>query len=91
MAAWQWSFVICGLFAVLLSVAVFFLLPDWPDSPPSFRQFLTPEEGAFMVARLPPGASRSTDSNFDWAAIKKDCKGGLVCECLGNQTPVAAS
>ncbi|RSH80782.1 hypothetical protein EHS25_007118 [Saitozyma podzolica] len=78
MAAWQWSFVICGLFAVLLSVAVFFLLPDWPDSPPSFRQFLTPEEGAFMVARLPPGASRSTDSNFDWAAIKKDCKGGLV-------------
>ncbi|KAK4689567.1 hypothetical protein P7C73_g526, partial [Tremellales sp. Uapishka_1] len=78
MAGWQWSFVITGILGLFLAVVVFFCLPDWPDSPPSRRQFLTPEEGAFMVARLPPNSSRSSDSNFDWRMIKKDLSGALL-------------
>lgn len=82
MAGWQWAYVITGLIGFVLATVVFFCLPDWPDSPPSRRQFLSPEEGAFMVARLPPNASKSTDKNFDWQAIKADLKDGLLCECL---------
>lgn len=82
MAGWQWAFVITGLLGLALAVLVFFCLPDWPDSPPSRRQFLSPDEAAFMVARLPPNASKIGDKNFDWQAIKADLKDGLLCEYL---------
>ena len=81
MAGWQWAFVITGLLGLVLATVVFFCLPDWPDSPPSRRQFLSADEAAFMVARLPPNASKSTDKNFDWQAIKRDLSGGLICKC----------
>jgi hypothetical protein len=82
MAGWQFCYVIFGLIGIVLGVAIYFFLPDWPDSPPSRRQFLTPEEAAFMAARLPPNSSRSSDANIEWAVIKRDLKGGLVCEFL---------
>lgn len=80
MAGWQWCFVIFGCFGFVLGIAIYFFLPDWPDSPPSRRQFLTPEEGAFMTARMPPNASKSSDENIEWNVIKRDLRGGLVCE-----------
>ncbi|KAK8845274.1 hypothetical protein IAR55_005987 [Kwoniella newhampshirensis] len=74
MMGWQWAFVIPGIIGLFLAAWTYFNHPDWPDSPPSRRQFLTEQEGAFMVSRLPPNASKSTDSNFDWAAVKADLK-----------------
>lgn len=53
----------------MLAAALFFLQPDYPDSPASFRQFLTEEEGRLMTDRLPPSAPRSTDKVFDGAAM----------------------
>lgn len=79
-AGWRWCFIICGLLGLIVSALIFFLLPDWPDSPPSRRQFLSQEEGAFMASRLPPGAASSHDLNFDWLAIKEELKSPLLCE-----------
>ncbi|RSH85119.1 uncharacterized protein EHS24_006712 [Apiotrichum porosum] len=75
---WQWVFVIVGLIGLVESVLVYFWYPDFPDSPPSRRQFLTQEEGAFLVARLPPNSARSSDSNFDWSAIRCELKSPLL-------------
>ncbi|WWC71968.1 uncharacterized protein I206_105927 [Kwoniella pini CBS 10737] len=75
---WRWAYLICGLIGLLLSVWLFFFFPDFPDSPSSRRQFLTQEEGKFLVARLPPNAARSTDANFDWQAIKRELKSPLL-------------
>lgn len=55
---------------VFLAAAIYFLLPDYPDSAPSFRQFLTPEEGAFLVSRLPPNAARQSDETFSWKEFR---------------------
>ncbi|RSH84130.1 uncharacterized protein EHS24_005633 [Apiotrichum porosum] len=75
---WRWAFLIVGLIGLFESVLVWFWYPDFPDSPPSRRQFLTPEEGAFLVARLPPNSARSSDSNFDWAAVRRELKSPLL-------------
>ncbi|WVQ67112.1 uncharacterized protein L199_005307 [Kwoniella botswanensis] len=78
LASWRWAYIICGLIGIVESVWLFFYFPDFPDSPPSRRQFLTPEEGAFLVARLPPNAARSSDKNFDWPAIRRELKSPLL-------------
>lgn len=78
MAAWQWVYVIIGLFGLFIAALIYLFLPDFPDSPPSSRQFLTPEEGSFLVARLPPHQARSGDLNFDWPTIKKEIRSPLL-------------
>ncbi|ORY22849.1 MFS general substrate transporter [Naematelia encephala] len=77
LAAWQWSYLVVGLLGLPFTVWIYFSYPDFPDSPPSRRQFLTHEEGAFMVARLPPNSARSSDLNVDWAAIRRELRSPL--------------
>jgi hypothetical protein len=71
--------VIIGLIGFIDAILVYFFLPDYPDSPPSRRQFLTAEEGAFLVARLPPNSSRSSDADFDWRAVRRELKTPQLC------------
>jgi MFS transporter, ACS family, tartrate transporter len=59
LAGWQWLFLVEGLPALALSVAVLFLLPDSPAKAP----WLTPEEKAWFARamaadRQAPGVSR---------------------------------
>lgn len=83
LAGWQWAFIITGCLGLVFSSVIFMFLPDWPDSPQTrFRSVLTEEEGRFMVARLPPTTSRSSDENFDWAAIRRELRSPLLCELL---------
>ncbi|EIM81962.1 MFS general substrate transporter [Stereum hirsutum FP-91666 SS1] len=90
LSGWQWAFVIEGILGVFICAAIYMFLPDYPDSPPSFRQFLTPEEGAFLVSRLPPNAARQSDETFSWkefwAALKDPLTWGFGMMMLFEQT-----
>lgn len=79
MAGWQWAFVLTGILGFIAAGLIFFLLPDWPNSPQTRRSIFSVDEGEFMVARLPPTTSRSTDANFDWHAIGRELRTPLLC------------
>ena len=79
LSGWQWAYLIIGLIGFIDAILVYLLLPDFPDSPPSRRQFLTRDQGAFLVARLPPSSSRSTDADFDWRAIRRELRTPQLC------------
>ncbi len=62
----------------MLTAFIFLFLPDYPDSPQGRRQFLTLEEGKFIVDRLPPNSPRQSDANFNWADVRAACKDPLT-------------
>ncbi|KAK4688127.1 hypothetical protein P7C73_g1988, partial [Tremellales sp. Uapishka_1] len=76
LSGWQWAFIILGLLGMPLCAALWFTHPDYPDQ--SKRQWFTPEEQAYLVARLPPNAARSTDPNFSWKDVKAAFKDPLT-------------
>jgi len=47
-AGWRWIFILEGLFTVLLSFSVWYILPDSPGR----AKFLTPDEREFVIGRL---------------------------------------
>jgi hypothetical protein len=59
-----------------LCAAIWFLHPDYPDQ--SKVKWFTEEEGAYLAARLPPNAARSSDKNFSWAEVKEAFKDPLT-------------
>ncbi|KJY01576.1 MFS transporter like protein, partial [Zymoseptoria brevis] len=72
LSGWQWLFILEGIPSVLVGVAVFKYLPDWPQT----AHWLTPSERAFAVKRLGPYAPSMNDKHFD-AKVAKDtlCNG----------------
>ncbi|KAI1310479.1 major facilitator superfamily domain-containing protein [Xylaria venustula] len=77
---WRWIFILEGIATVLIAVAAFFLLYDFPET----ATFLTEEERAFVIFRLKyQGHSEDTEENcvqvsqaeefewkYVWAAFK---------------------
>ncbi|KXS17912.1 MFS general substrate transporter [Gonapodya prolifera JEL478] len=61
--AWQWVFIIEGIPAVILGVAAFFLLLEFPHSPTTY---LTPEEQDIAIRRMPAHAPSMNDKTFVW-------------------------
>lgn len=51
---WRWIFILEGILTVLVAIASFWLLPDYPDT----AKFLTPRERKFVIWRL------KTDNNY---------------------------
>ncbi len=51
---WRWIFILEGLLTVIVAVAAYFLMPDYPDT----AKFLTPREREFVQWRL------DHDNNF---------------------------
>ncbi|KAK0192494.1 MFS general substrate transporter [Armillaria mellea] len=78
LSGWQWAFIIVGCLGFVLTAFIFLFLPDYPDSPQGRRQFLTLEEGKFIVDRLPPNSPRQSDANFNWADVRAACKDPLT-------------
>ncbi|KAK0482181.1 MFS general substrate transporter [Armillaria novae-zelandiae] len=78
LSGWQWAFIIVGCLGFVLTAFIFLFLPDYPDSPQGRRQFLTQEEGKFIVDRLPPNSPRQSDANFNWADVRAACKDPLT-------------
>lgn len=67
LAGWQWLFLLEGIPSVLVGVAVWFGLPDYPQT----AGWLTPHERAFAVKRLGPYAPSMADKHWD-ADVAKD-------------------
>ncbi|GAB7352008.1 hypothetical protein MBLNU459_g2526t2 [Dothideomycetes sp. NU459] len=54
-AGWRWIFILEGALTCVVSFAFFFLLPDFPEE----SKWLTPEEKAYVAARLRADQGRS--------------------------------
>ncbi|KAH9904428.1 putative pantothenate transporter [Xylariomycetidae sp. FL2044] len=70
LSGWQWLFLIEGIATILLSVIVWFLLPDFPRT----ASWLTEKEKAFVQARLPRNAPRAAEQNFKFSEILSSLK-----------------
>ncbi|KFY43506.1 hypothetical protein V494_01944 [Pseudogymnoascus sp. VKM F-4513 (FW-928)] len=66
LSAWRWLFIIEGIPSVLSSVAVFFYLPDYPET----VKWLTVEERALAVERLRVDGSHGHSEGLTWAVAK---------------------
>jgi MFS family permease len=63
---WQWIFILEGLPTVLLTIVVFFFLPDFPSTAP----FLNAEEKDLAVRRLLIDAGPATETAFSWRQFR---------------------
>jgi hypothetical protein len=68
LSAWQWVYLLEGLFTIVFSFVVYFVLPDYPKSPRS-NTWLTPREQEYLDARLSENAPRTDDSNFTQSEV----------------------
>lgn len=66
MSAWRWLFILEGLPSMLSAVAVWFLLPDYPEE----ASWLSAEEKALAVRRLATEGSKGNAKSLDWATAK---------------------
>lgn len=71
---WRWIFILEGIATVVVALASFFLLHDFPET----AKFLTEEERAFVVFRLkfqgqePLGGSRVAQAEeFKWKYVRQ--------------------
>ena len=76
---WAWIFIIEGLATVLVGVASFWMVQDFPDN----AKFLTPDDKARVLRRLKADKQSSAEHEsfrmeYFWAAVK-DPKTWLSC------------
>ncbi|KAK3356486.1 MFS transporter [Lasiosphaeria hispida] len=64
LSAWQWVYLLEGIFTILFAAVVYLVLPDYPKSPRS-ASWLTPREQEYLDRRLSENAPRTGDSSFD--------------------------
>ncbi|KAI1185563.1 major facilitator superfamily domain-containing protein [Nemania serpens] len=70
LSGWQWLFLVEAIATILVGIAIWFLLPDFPET----ASWLTDKEKAFIQARLPQNAPRSAEQDFNlgeiWSSLK---------------------
>jgi hypothetical protein len=66
LSAWRWLFLLEGLPSILSAVAVFFFLPDYPES----AKWLSPEEKQLAASRLSVEGSHGHSASMTWAEAK---------------------
>lgn len=67
LSGWKWLFIWTGLPAVILGVAVWLWMPNYPQD----CTFLDEEERAFAIARMGPFAPSADDKHFDKSVAKQ--------------------
>ncbi|KAI1450599.1 putative pantothenate transporter [Annulohypoxylon stygium] len=70
LSGWQWLFLVEAIATILLGIAVWFLLPDFPQT----ASWLTDKEKAFIQARLPSNAPRAAEQDFKLSEIVSSLK-----------------
>ncbi|KAI2464571.1 putative pantothenate transporter [Annulohypoxylon bovei var. microspora] len=70
LSGWQWLFLVEAIATIILGVAVWFLLPDFPQT----SSWLTDKEKAFIQARLPANAPRAAEQDFKLGEIISSLK-----------------
>ncbi|KAG0310547.1 hypothetical protein BGZ99_000307 [Dissophora globulifera] len=63
---WQWIFILEGLPTVLLTIVVYFFLPDFPAA----ARFLNKEEKDLAIRRLVIDAGPATQTEFSWKQFR---------------------
>ncbi|KAH8600035.1 MFS transporter-like protein [Bisporella sp. PMI_857] len=66
-SGWRWLLILEGIPSCLSSIAVYFFLPDYPDTAP----WLTAEEKALAASRLITEGSHNHGENLTWKEAKK--------------------
>ncbi|KAK9416442.1 putative Major facilitator superfamily (MFS) profile domain-containing protein [Seiridium unicorne] len=70
LSGWQWLMLTEAILTLVVGVAIWFLLPDFPET----AKWLSEKEKAFIQARLPPNAPRAREQHFDWREIVASLK-----------------
>ncbi|KAJ5950057.1 hypothetical protein N7454_001641 [Penicillium verhagenii] len=65
LSGWQWLFLTEGIATVIFGVAIWFLLPDFPET----AKWLTDREKKFIQARLPSNSPRASEKNFKFREV----------------------
>jgi hypothetical protein len=66
LSAWRWLFILEGLPSLLSAIAVFFLLPDYPET----SSWLTAADKALAADRLRLEGSQGQSEHMTWADAK---------------------
>jgi MFS family permease len=66
-AGWRWIFILEGIFTVIVAIAAYWIVPDWPET----AKFLKPEERELLIARLAMDVEGANMSHFDKTAAKR--------------------
>jgi len=88
LSAWQWVYLLEGIFTSLFGLVVWFVLPDYPKSPRS-QSWLTAREQAFLEVRLSENAPLSDDAAFSKSEVVTALRDPrtyafMACQCLLN-------
>ncbi|ETS75197.1 hypothetical protein PFICI_13681 [Pestalotiopsis fici W106-1] len=70
LSGWQWLMLVEAIATIILGSAIWFLLPDFPET----ASWLSEKEKAFIQARLPPNAPRAKEQHFKWREIVESLK-----------------
>ena len=66
LSAWRWLFILEGLPSLLSAIAVFFLLPDYPET----TSWLTEQDKKLAADRLRLEGSHGESEHMTWADAK---------------------
>ncbi|KAF9045108.1 major facilitator superfamily domain-containing protein [Panaeolus papilionaceus] len=66
LAGWRWIFIIEALITILLSAAIYFFIPEFPDR----NRFLTREQTDFVLKRINEDRGDALPDVISWAKIK---------------------
>lgn len=64
---WRWIFILEGLLTVVIAVAAYFFIHNYPDT----AKFLNDKERAVIQQRLKEDSDATQDEAFNWANVKK--------------------
>ncbi|KAK3332892.1 MFS general substrate transporter [Cercophora scortea] len=67
---WRWLFVINGIITLLVGLAGYFMLPDYPNAPNPRAVWLTPEHVSMAAERL-TRHGRADSKRITWASAKR--------------------
>ena len=63
--AWKWLFIVEGLIGVVVGVAGYFLLPNFPHD----TKWLTPEERELAVTRVQEQGKQVVSKAYSWRTL----------------------
>ncbi|KAK4610452.1 MFS transporter prlL [Fulvia fulva] len=70
LSGWQWFFLVEGVITIAFGALLWFVFPDFPEQ----AKWLSDKEKAFLQARLPANAPRSSEMNFNWREVIETLK-----------------
>ena len=64
---WRWIFILEGIFTVVVAVAAFWIVPDWPET----AKFLKQDERELLLRRLAMDREDANMNHWDKKTAKR--------------------